>query len=45
MDYDAANVMMTYPQRFALRDRRANPDFLVRAVHHVDIFGEMRRQS
>ena len=31
MDYDAANVVVTYPQRFELRDRRADLDFLVRA--------------
>ena len=30
-DYDAANVVVTYPQRFELRDRRADLDFLVRA--------------
>ena len=31
VDYDAANVVVTYPQRFELRDRRADLDFLVRA--------------
>ena len=32
VDYDAANVVVTYPQRFELRDRRADLDFLVRAT-------------
>ena len=31
VDYDAANVVVTYPQRFELRDRRADLHFLVRA--------------
>ncbi len=31
VDYDSANVVVTYPQRFELRDRRADLDFLVRA--------------
>ena len=31
VDYDAADVVVTYPQRFELRDRRADLDFLVRA--------------
>lgn len=31
VDYDGANVVVTYPQRFELRDRRADLDFLVRA--------------
>ena len=39
VDYDAANVVVTYTQRFALRDRRADPDFLVRGGYLVDIFG------
>ncbi len=29
MDYDSANVVVTYPQRFELRDRRADLDFLL----------------
>ena len=29
--YDTADVVVTYPQRFELRDRRADLDFLVRA--------------
>ena len=31
VDFDRANVVVTYPQRFELRDRRADLDFLVRA--------------
>ena len=31
VDFDGANVVVTYPQRFELRDRRADLDFLVRA--------------
>ena len=31
VDYDAANVVVTYPQRFELCDLRADLDFLVRA--------------
>ena len=31
VDYDAANVVMTYPHRFEQRDRRADLDFLIRA--------------
>ncbi len=31
MDYDSANVVVTYLQRFELRDRRADLDFLMRA--------------
>jgi hypothetical protein len=30
-EYDAANVVVTYPQRFELGYRRADLDFLVRA--------------
>ncbi len=30
VDYDSANVVVTYPQRFELSDRRADLDFLVR---------------
>jgi hypothetical protein len=32
VDYDVAIVVVTYPQRFELRDRRADLDFLVRAM-------------
>jgi hypothetical protein len=31
VDYDTTVVVVTYPQRFELRDRRADLDFLVRA--------------
>ena len=39
MDYDAANVVVTYPQRFELRDRRADLDFLVRAKEVTEKIG------
>ena len=35
VDYDAANVVVTYPQRFELRDRRADLDFLVLSLIHI----------
>ena len=31
VDYNAVDVVVTYSQRFELRDRRADLDFLVRA--------------
>ena len=39
VDYDAANVVVTYPQRFELRDRRADLDFLVRAKEVTERIG------
>ena len=39
VDYDAANVVATYPQRFELRDRRADLDFLVRAKEVTEKIG------
>ena len=39
MDYDSANVVVTYPQRFELRDRRADLDFWVRAKEVTERIG------
>ena len=39
VDYDAADVVVTYPQRFELRDRRADLDFLVRAKEVTEKIG------
>ena len=46
MDYDSANVVVTYPQRFELRDRRADLDFLVRAKEVTERIGSptLRRE-
>ncbi len=39
VDFDRANVVVTYPQRFELRDRRADLDFLVRAKEVTEKIG------
>ena len=39
VDYDKADVVVTYPQRFELRDRRADLDFLVRAKEVTEKIG------
>ena len=44
VDYDAANVVVTYPQRFELRDRRADLDFLVRAKEVTEKIGSLTLQ-